>query len=88
MGYGALQAKRFRDAADPARDCYREIVEADYSLLKAEVALSRYNATLHVQDETIAKYFGLSSTVPVPVPPGSWYRTKADFCFRVRDRLA
>lgn len=88
-GYAGLQAKRFSDARKVRRECYHELVECDYTLLKAVVSQPLHDATLFFPEEDvygIAKAFGFAPTVPVP--PGSWYRTKADFAFNVVDPLA
>jgi hypothetical protein len=87
-GYRGLQVKRFLDAKDLSRPCYSQLVEFEYSLLKAEVSLPEHDATLHFPKSVygIADAFGLSAVVPVP--PGAWYRTRADFEFHVRDPLA
>lgn len=88
-GYAGLQVKRFNDARNLRDECYQEIVECDYTLLKAAVSLPLHDATLHFPEDDvygIAAAFGFAPVVPVP--PGSWYRTKADFAFNVTDPLA
>jgi len=88
-GYAGVQLKRFSDAKKPSGECYHEVVECDYTLLKAAVSLQLHNATLHFPEEDvygIAATFGFPAIVPVP--PGAWYRTTADFALNIVDPLA
>jgi hypothetical protein len=87
-GYCGLQVKRFLDAKDLKKACYTQLVEFEYSVLKAEMSLPEHGATLHFPSSVygVAKALGLSAIVPVP--PGAWYRTRADFEFHVTDPLA
>jgi hypothetical protein len=91
-GYAGLQVKRFPDARRMQQDCYNEIVECEYTLLQAAVSLPQHDASLYFPTDEgndvygIARAFGFPPVVPVP--PGSWYRTKVDFAFRVTDPLA
>lgn len=88
-GYSGLQVKRFNDARSVRRECYHELVECDYTLLKAAVTQPSHDATLYFPEDDvygIAEAFGFGPVVPVP--PGSWYFTKADFAFGVVDPLA